>query len=224
MVSANDADDAIIGAIDVGAHDYIAKPFIYPVLAARMRSALRLKESQEALKQANLTLSKLASLDPLTEVYNRRYFFDLARAEFAKSRRHHRPLSVIMLDVDHFKLINDNFGHGAGDQALVKLTQYCRDNGRESDILARFGGEEFAICCADTDSKGALALAERIRQAIEEASFDYEGNTITFSVSMGVTSLQPGDQEFEALINRADKLLYQAKDEGRNRCISDTNC
>lgn len=224
MVSANDADDAIIGAIDVGAHDYIAKPFIYPVLAARMRSALRLKESQEALKQANLTLSKLASLDPLTEVYNRRYFFDLARAEFAKSRRHHRPLSVIMLDVDHFKLINDNFGHGAGDQALVKLTQYCRDNGRESDILARFGGEEFAICCADTDSKGALALAERIRQAIEEASFDYEGNTIAFSVSMGVTSLQPGDQEFEALINRADKLLYQAKDEGRNRCISDTNC
>ncbi len=221
MVSANDDDDAIIGAIDIGAHDYIAKPFIYPVLAARMRSALRLKESQEALEAANQTLSNLASLDPLTEIYNRRYFFNLANVEFAKAQRHQHPLSVIMLDVDHFKKINDSFGHGAGDQALVKLTSYCQDTGRESDIISRFGGEEFAICCADTDIKGAMALAERIRKTIEDASFEFEGHNIQFTASLGVTSLQPSDHEFEELISRADKYLYEAKNAGRNCCKGD---
>lgn len=221
MVSANDGDDDVIDALDIGAHDFVAKPFIYPVLAARMRSALRLKASQEKLREANQLLQKLASFDPLTGAYNRRQFFNLAKAEFSKAERTDQPLAVIMMDIDKFKSINDTYGHAAGDQALISITKTCKDICRASDIVSRFGGEEFVICCPNAELEGAHALAERLRNAIAAISIETEGGEkFSFTTSIGVTGRLANDT-LEAMINRADGWLYQAKDQGRNRTIID---
>lgn len=221
MVSANDADDFIIEALDIGAHDYVAKPFIYPVLAARMRTALRLRENQLEMIQLNKRLSKLASLDPLTEAYNRRHFLELGNTEFAKAQRFKRPLSVIMLDVDKFKNINDTYGHPTGDAALKQLTQLCQNAGRSSEIVGRFGGEEFVLCCPDTNPAGSMALAERLRIAIEESTLEVDGKTLRYTASMGVTSIQDDDKNLNDMLRRADQLLYYSKENGRNRCTTD---
>jgi len=223
MVSANDADDFIIEALDIGALDYVAKPFIYPVLAARMRTALRLRENQRELQELNKRLSKLASLDPLTEAYNRRHFLELGNTEFAKAQRFHRPLSVIMLDVDKFKAINDTYGHPTGDAALKQLTQLCQNAGRSSEIVGRFGGEEFVLCCPDTDQAGAMALAERLRASIEDSTLNFDGSTLRYTASMGVTSIQVDDKSLNDMLRRADQLLYYSKENGRNRCTTDND-
>jgi diguanylate cyclase (GGDEF)-like protein len=221
MVSANDGDEEIISALDIGAHDYVAKPFVYPILAARIRSALRLKRSQEDLQEANEALEKLASYDSLTNAYNRRQFFNLAEAEFSKSKRSQQPLSLIMLDVDKFKAVNDNYGHSGGDQALIDLTNLCKDICRSSDIFSRFGGEEFVICCPNSDIQGAHGLAERLRVATEQNITLADGNEIKFTISLGVTCVQAEDESLELALNRADLLLYEAKNSGRNQVVID---
>jgi len=220
MISANDGDDSIVHALDLGAQDYVTKPFIYPVLAARLRSAVRLRDSQLALAAANSALSLLASQDPLTDTYNHRHFFNLAGGEFAKSRRYKRPLCAIMIDADHFKAINDNYGHAVGDQALIALAGTCQKLIRASDFVGRLGGEEFAICCPDTDLDGAHLLAERVRQAIADLTVENEGVQLNFTVSLGVTEARDEDKAFSSLLDRADKLLYHAKQSGRNRVTS----
>ena len=169
----------------------------------------------------NLNLARLASTDPLTETYNRRHFFELGDTELARATRHQRPLSVIMLDVDRFKAINDTYGHSAGDQALIALAQLCKQVGRGSDIIARFGGEEFAICCPDTYSEGARALAERLREQVEAMQLEIDGKTIAFTISLGVATAGNEDTSLEGLLKRADKLMYQAKNDGRNLSFSD---
>lgn len=220
MVSANDSDDTIIDALDKGAHDFISKPFIYPVLEARVRSAARLKQSQEQLEAANTRLATLASTDSLTQCANRRQFFELSQAEFAKARRHTRPLSVIMLDADKFKAINDTYGHAMGDEALRRIADVCRQCIRESDILGRLGGEEFAICCPESTLDGALRIANRIREAISRETIEHNGKQTQFTVSLGVTEFTGGELSFDQLLNRADRLLYQAKEAGRDRVVS----
>ncbi len=220
MLSAKDGDDWIVKSLDIGAHDYIAKPFVYPILSARIRSALRLRESQSKLAEANANLSRLASQDPLTEAYNRRHFFEISIAEFVKARRFNRPLAVIMLDIDHFKSINDTFGHSSGDRALVELTRQCRAIGRQSDIFGRIGGEEFALCCPDTDCEGARFIAERLRKAVEELVITSQDCTIKFTISLGVSDMNDGDADFSYLLKRADQLLYKAKHKGRNCTVA----
>ncbi|BFM10703.1 diguanylate cyclase [Simiduia litorea] len=220
MVSANDGDDSVIETLDLGAHDFISKPFIYPVLEARVRSAVRLKQSQDELAAANETLATIASTDSLTECFNRRHFFELCNIEFSKSKRHLRPLSVIMLDADKFKAINDNFGHAMGDEALKTIAEVCKACIRESDILARLGGEEFAICCPESTCDGAARIAERIRLAIEKRVITLNGKSTQFTLSLGVTEFTGAETQFDQLVNRADRLLYQAKEQGRNCVIS----
>ena len=217
MVSANDTDTTIIEALDIGAHDYIAKPYIYEVLAARLRSALRLKKAQDDLEQANITLANLASLDPLTEVYNRRHFYTLAKAEYSRARRHKRPLVILMLDVDFFKRINDKYGHAIGDQVLISLTQLCRKIIRQSDILARFGGEEFVICCPDTTLEDGCQLSKRLCMELRNSGLSIPGQAIDVTASIGVAAMNPADICLEDIINRADTLLYDAKNSGRDR-------
>lgn len=220
MVSANNSDQSIIEALDLGANDYIQKPVIYPVLAARMRTALRLKYTTQKLAEANTALTRLATTDPLTQLCNRGHFFTLAHAEFAKAQRHKRNLSVIMLDVDEFKQINDTYGHAAGDRALDVLSECCREAVRESDLIGRIGGEEFAICCPDADLEGAHAIAERIRENCEAKTIRYEHIEFGFTVSLGITNKTPNDNIFEHMLSRADRLLYEAKNSGRNRSIA----
>ncbi|TVZ37954.1 diguanylate cyclase (GGDEF)-like protein [Alteromonadaceae bacterium 2753L.S.0a.02] len=220
MVSANTGDNSIVRALDLGAHDFVSKPIEYPVLSARMRSALRLVNARRALVRANEELERLATQDTLTDVYNRRHFFTLAEAEFSKARRHGRELSVLMLDVDLFKAINDTYGHAAGDQALRTLTECCRQVVRDSDVLGRLGGEEFALCCPDADLDGAFALAERIRTKCEEAQIQSEDAIFGITLSIGVTQMNDDDKHFDTLLQRADTLLYQAKAMGRNRSVA----
>ncbi len=216
MVSANNSDANIIEAIDVGAHDFVSKPIEYPVLAARIRSAIRLANALADLEKANIELNKLATKDPLTESYNRRYFFTLAQRETTKAERHIRDLSVLMIDIDHFKNINDTYGHAAGDQALIKLAERCREICRESDIFGRIGGEEFAICCPDTDLNGAHILAERIRESASDIEVKQNQQKTGFTLSIGVTQLKVGE-DFDAALHRADEFLYLAKNNGRDR-------
>lgn len=220
MVSANTGDNSIVRALDMGAHDFVSKPIEYPVLSARMRSALRLVNSRRALIRANEELERLATQDPLTDAYNRRHFFSLAEAEFSKARRHGRNLSVLMLDIDLFKAVNATYGHSAGDQALRTLTDCCRGLVRDSDILGRLGGEEFALCCPDADTDGAYYLAERIRLNCEAARVITDTASFGMTLSIGVAQMTDKDDHFDSLLQRADKALLQAKSLGRNRSIS----
>ena len=220
MVSANSEGENIIRAIDLGAHDFVSKPIEYPVLAARMRSALRLSQALKELEIANNELNTLATQDPLTNCYNRRQFFKLSEAEVSKAHRHNRELSMLMMDIDLFKKINDTYGHAAGDEALKTMSDCCQKEIRESDVLGRLGGEEFALCCPDADVEGALAIAERIRETCADLTMGPEDNPFSMTVSIGVTALQPNDT-IDTALKRADNLLYQAKQQGRNRCVTD---
>ncbi len=223
MVSANDEEEAIIEALDLGAHDFVNKPFVYPILAARMRSALRIKESEKLLSKANESLARLASTDSLTEVYNRRYFFEQAHSEFSRAERHHRALSVIMIDADHFKEVNDQYGHSMGDQVLVQLAKICSAHIRTTDFLGRLGGEEFAICCPETGLDGALVMAERIRQSVAQHPIHYDNHWCSITISVGVAVLNEGDKAFSDVQDRSDRLLYMAKKQGRNCVVGETS-
>ncbi len=223
MVSANNANKDIIEAIDLGAHDFVSKPIEYPVLAARMRSALRLSKALSELEEANFELNKYATTDSLTGCYNRRQFFSLADSEISKARRRECKLSIIMIDIDYFKQINDKYGHAAGDKALVLLCETCRKACRDSDILGRLGGEEFALCCPDANLKGAFTLAERIRQQCESMVIEHKNVSFSMTLSIGVSQVTRGDMTIHEPLHRADTLLYQAKKDGRNRTKSDND-
>ena len=166
----------------------------------------------------NADLSRLATLDPLTGVYNRRTMTDLATREVADARRHDRPLSLLALDVDHFKRINDEFGHEAGDLALCALVDLLRRETRAGDIISRIGGEEFVVILPDTDERAAGALAERIRARVSDSGFTVAGWPAPLRVSIGVGTLDDGD--FDALRRATDRALYTAKRAGRNRVVT----
>jgi diguanylate cyclase (GGDEF)-like protein/PAS domain S-box-containing protein len=159
----------------------------------------------------------MASTDPLTDVYNRRYFYDSARAEFERSRRYQHPLSVILIDLDHFKRVNDTFGHLTGDYVLVEATKRMRQVVREVDLLARYGGEEFIVLLPETSQEGAALVAERLRQQIMDTLFFRGGNNVKVSISLGLASLDKDCPDLDALLERADQALYAAKEAGRGR-------
>lgn len=166
-------------------------------------------------------LQRLAQTDPLTELMNRRQFFELAEKEFVRSRRYNRPLTVILLDLDLFKKVNDTYGHLAGDQALIHIGDLIRTNTRETDIVARYGGEEFILLLPETDLAGAQALADHLRCKVEETSFDYDTVTITITISIGIAGKEAHAEvaSLDQVISKADKALYEAKRAGRNRVI-----
>ena len=156
---------------------------------------------------------KMAETDPLTNIYNRRKFSRLLDQEIQRVERYDRFLSVVLLDIDHFKKVNDTYGHDTGDNVLRRITELIKENIRMTDILARYGGEEFVIILPETDVKGASRQIERMRKIIEKTSFDGAGN---LTISAGITSYMGGDS-CKSMITRADKALYLAKEEGRNR-------
>jgi len=219
MVSATDRDEVIVEAIDHGAHDFVSKPIEYPVLAARMRSALRLSQALSELEKANNELNTLATTDSLTGTYNRRHFFSLSCIETAKMDRHNRPVSLMMLDIDHFKKVNDKHGHAAGDMALRSLTQCSRRLCRSYDIFGRIGGEEFAICSPYADLAGATVLAERLLKGCRDMELMFNHSNFSITISIGLTELRQ-NEKFDIALQRADALLYQAKKNGRNQIVA----
>jgi diguanylate cyclase (GGDEF)-like protein len=179
-------------------------------------SYLKRSESETALEQASNT-------DPMTGVSNRRHFMPLLRREIARCRRLNHPVSLLMIDIDHFKQVNDSYGHPVGDQVICALADICRKVSRTIDVVARLGGEEFAILLPEARKEEALAVAERVRAAVENATVKAPGGAeLKFTVSVGVAEQPSNDESEEKLIHLADQALYQAKAEGRNRVVADS--
>jgi len=170
-------------------------------------------------KKMEEELRRLATIDSLTGINNRRNFLDLAQKEISRSSRYDRPFSMIMLDIDHFKKVNDTYGHSVGDKVLVEFCAVCLKQLRENDIMGRLGGEEFAITLVECDPEMAVIFAERIRQAVASHSVPIGSEEIRFTVSLGVTSMQQG-WDLDSILERADNALYRAKENGRNQVQS----
>ena len=158
-------------------------------------------------------------IDALTHLYNRRYLFDHLRRELARAHRHGRSLSLVLLDIDRFKSINDEHGHLAGDSVLRDLGELIRSNVRREDCCARYGGEEFAIAAAENDIHSTFLMAEKLRGVVEAREFVFEGTVIPVTISLGVATLTPDMAEVADLIGAADARLYEAKRSGRN-CVA----
>ena len=176
------------------------------------------QERHFAEQRAN-DLGTLATIDGLTSVFNRRRFDELAHAEWLRYQRYMRPLSLLILDIDNFKSINDRFGHAAGDNVLIAMGKICNSAKRKTDVLARVGGEEFALLLPETDEAAATIFAERLRQEIEDHLHLIDGERVRVTVSIGMASATQSMSGFEALRKRADDALYAAKRGGRNRVV-----
>lgn len=226
FITASNSQNDILTAFDKGAVDYVVKPFNPPELLARVRIHLELKHTQNQLKQMLIEqkelvkkLEKLAHTDSLTEVWNRRYLLNFAEQEIQRCHRYYRSLSVLMIDIDFFKKVNDSFGHSMGDDILVIMTQTVTKCLRNVDILGRFGGEEFVVLLPETELDAAKITAERIRENIENLKIPNGEEYISITVSIGVASYHFQDVNIDMLIQRADEALYQAKNQGRNRVV-----
>jgi diguanylate cyclase (GGDEF)-like protein len=167
--------------------------------------------------QAHQEAQRLAITDSLTELYNRRHFFELARREYNRAHRYRRPLSAMMIDLDHFKKVNDAYGHGVGDQVLHAVAQRCQDAIRDVDLLGRYGGEEFSILLPEAGAADAYDIAERIRLRIGNNPITTDRGPVNITISIGIASLNPQTRDLEELLNKADAALYVAKQTGRNR-------
>lgn len=168
-------------------------------------------------KRREQELLRLSRTDSLTGACNRRYFLELARREVRRARRYQNPLSVLVIDLDHFKQVNDRYGHAAGDAALCHFVALARSTLREVDLLGRMGGEEFAVMLPETEADRALHAAERLRTRLSRRPLQWQGQAVALSTSIGVAQVDPGDGEIVASLQRADHALYRAKSRGRNR-------
>jgi len=215
FITAKTDEDNIEKAYEIGAVDYITKPFKPKELLAKVKRELKLQDLQNELKL-------LASTDPMTKLYNRRYFTEISEHIFDLSHREEKNLSVIMLDIDKFKNINDTYGHKVGDEVIIDLANILKTVQRKSDINCRFGGEEFVILLPNTSLEGATVVAQKIRETIENSVIKIEAQKdIKYTASLGVSKVDiQNDRNVEKAIQRADKALYEAKNSGRNKvCI-----
>ncbi len=215
-----------ISGLQIGADDFLPKPYNELELNARIYASLRTKALQDELKMKNRQLEDLldkvnymAITDALTGIYNRRRFLDVLSSEYERAKRYATPFSLIMLDIDYFKKINDTFGHAAGDAVLKEVSDMILKSIREIDTAARYGGEEFVIVLPNTAREHARVVAERIRLAIEK--HDFGGLDRRISVSIGISGMPDAKVDSEdRLIRCADFALYRAKQLGRNRTVS----
>ena len=215
VTALDDARDEEHG-LNLGAVDYIARPFNPAIVRARVNTHVKLKRRTDLLEQ-------YAMLDGLTGIHNRRYFDEHLDRETRRSQRAGEPLSLIMLDIDHFKGFNDHYGHGAGDRCLQKVAEtLARTLNRPGDTLCRYGGEEFVALLPGAPTSGALEVAERLRSAVEERALAHEHSSAgpVVTVSLGAATFDPAGEpgaDMESLLARADAALYRAKNAGRNR-------
>ncbi|MBI4703737.1 MAG: GGDEF domain-containing protein [Deltaproteobacteria bacterium] len=182
-------------------------------------TVLRLSHVDEVETRFAERMNHVALRDPLTDAYNRRYLQERLVEEIAYARRHECALSLMMLDIDHFKSINDTFGHLAGDAVLQQLAERLHRNIRAEDVLVRYGGEEFVVLCRDTDVSGAVVAAGRLRATVERQLFALGGTEMAVTVSIGVAGWDPSMRAAEELIGAADAAAYRAKAAGRNRVM-----
>jgi two-component system, cell cycle response regulator len=225
LLTAHDAEEDVLLGLDAGADDYLSKRVSDAELIARLSTATRVLSLEHSLKTALEERRRMAMTDALTGAHNRRYFMRYLGAELKRARRFGTDLSLLAIDVDHFKQINDKYGHAAGDavlQKLVKRIQKCLP--RDYDWCARLGGEEFAVVLPQTDLAGAAVVAERLRKAVEELPIHLSRGVRSITVSIGVSGLQAMPTRdattAEMLLAHADRYLYKSKEAGRNRVTS----
>jgi len=217
LTGMNDRERKIRG-LEQGASDYITKPFDPEELVARVKIHLKIKKLQDDLKQSNEMLLDLSNTDHLTGLFNRRYMMEVLGREVQRSSRKGGHLSLILLDIDHFKDVNDIYGHLQGDVALQKVALLLKKELRAYDCATRYGGEEFVAILPDSSLKDAVFVAERIRQSVMETKFSDKLAGLNLTVSLGVASFPlEGVTTVDAFIKLADDALYRAKNSGRNR-------
>ncbi len=232
MLTGCETDEELIRAFDAGADDYVVKPFRPKVLEARIRSGERLIRYQRTINQdreliqqyvsrlatANRRLLTLAMTDALTGLPNRRSAMARMNDAVAEAKRFNEQLACIMIDLDHFKAINDSYGHDSGDQVLKEIAAIFIDRARSYDMISRTGGEEFLVISSRTDATKARQLAERLRSAVQDHNFILpDGKSLKLTISLGVAAWSPACPDGDALIKTADRALYKAKLNGRNR-------
>jgi diguanylate cyclase (GGDEF)-like protein len=221
-----DAD--LARGIEVGGDDYLLKPVSEVVLHAKVRAMQRLVEMQRSLvyvsqqlNAANKELQRLSTTDGLTGIPNRRMFDELSIREWRRCERMKKPIALVMLDIDNFKLFNDEYGHQAGDDCLRAVAgQVARAAPRAADLAARYGGEEFVLVLGETDADGARWVAENVRQHVSELGILHATPSRRVTISCGVSAVFPqSGLSFETLLRSADRALYQAKEAGRDKVI-----
>ncbi|HWS85570.1 MAG TPA: diguanylate cyclase [Pyrinomonadaceae bacterium] len=223
FLSALDDTDTKVRGLSLGANDYVSKPFRVEELLARVSVAIRLKLERDRLRQRAEELrrsaeaaSEMSMTDALTGLLNRYGLHRALQRELSEARRYSRPLSCLLIDIDFFKAVNDTYGHAAGDTALRQAARVIADSVRGSDVVCRYGGEEFLVLAPETGLEGARALAEKIRQSFSARLFGDAGRVFPLTLSAGVAQL--GDAESgNDMIARADDALYHAKQTGRDR-------
>jgi two-component system, cell cycle response regulator len=219
LLTARSEKRDLLRGLELGADDYLTKPFDSEELRARLLVGERILTLQDDLITAREELRFRATHDVLTGVSNRAAVMDALRSELSRQVREQRSFGVILVDIDHFKNVNDTFGHLCGDEVLRGVTRRMKECMRPYDTLGRYGGEEFLIIVSDVDSNGVMALAERIRDIVESKPVLTQAGEVPVTVSLGATvstSARSGDPQM--LLRLADQALYRAKDNGRNRC------
>ncbi len=227
LLTAKDKKNEIVEGISNGADDYIIKPFVKSELVVRVRAGQRIVELQEKLVNVNCELERMAKTDPLTGLSNRRDMLDRIDTEHIDELETDIPYAFIMVDLDHFKKINDNFGHEAGDYVLKETAARLQSIFRGTDIIARIGGEEFLVIVRNVKFEQAEILAERVRRKIGDEAYELnEGQDVFITCSVGAYWTVPdGDWNTEDFIKTADKAMYISKKEGRNRVtLFNENC
>ena len=213
----------LVRALEMGVSDYIATPIDRYELSARARTQIRRKRYQDRLRTSYQMSVAMAVTDPLTGLHNRRYFVGHMDNLVGRANAGGRPVSVMMLDIDHFKRVNDTYRHAAGDEVLREFANRLRRGLRGIDLPGRYGGEEFAVAMPDTDRETAQMVAERLRRFIAEEPFAVSGgHSLPITASIGVASSTGDNDTSGAMLDRADKALYAAKEGGRNRVVVET--
>ena len=223
ILMADEADKPrVVRALDLGINDFISRPVERNELAARVRTQIRRHRYGLELRQSVTNTLALAVTDELTGLYNRRYFDRHLAVMLHKAQNQDRDMALMILDIDHFKAVNDTYGHDVGDAVLREFAGRLRRNIRGVDLACRFGGEEFVVLMPDTDFRQAELVAERVRQSIAERAFEVNaGRPLSVTVSAGAALNESAADTPETLIKRADVALYRAKREGRNRVVFD---
>lgn len=217
VTGVNDQESKIRG-LERGASDYLTKPYDPAELIARVKVQLKIKTLQDSLKKSNQALMELSNTDPLTHLSNRRFLMKTLEKELQRCERSQKPMALIMVDVDHFKPVNDTYGHQQGDVVLQTLADQMKAHLRDYDLAARFGGEEFALVLPETALAEAVQVAERLRAAISELKIPAGHDEIRLTISLGVATYpHPKVRTVDNLILEADRALYNAKEKGRNR-------
>ena len=220
FISAMSEVKDIVKGFKLGGVDYIVKPFREEEVLARVRSQLSIKKLFLEKNELIEKLDSLSRIDPLTGISNRRDMMEKLENEQSRFERYGKSFSVIMCDIDHFKKVNDQYGHDFGDYVLKEVAMLLKEQIRELDKLSRWGGEEFFIVLPETNLVGAVNVAEKMRESIESYSFEFGGETLKVSMSFGVSCHANAGVKLDDLLKEADQFLYRAKNQGRNTVVS----